>query len=81
MKENLTLEQKACNNDTFRHIEKVRNYLQRFIKNLLDRGERHDQTKLSSPEVELLRSILLSWQVLLMELTNIINVFNSLNRR
>ena len=53
MKENLTLEQKACNNDTFRHIEKVRNYLQRFIKNLLDRGERHDQTKLSSPEVEL----------------------------
>lgn len=50
---NLTIKEKACNYDTFRHIERVRNLLNLCIKKLLERGELHDQTKLSSPEVEL----------------------------
>jgi hypothetical protein len=36
-----------------RHIECVRNYLALCIKDLLTRGEQHDQTKLQSPEVEI----------------------------
>lgn len=53
MTEQLTQEERACNYETFRHIERVRNLLNKCILNLLHRGERHDQTKLSSPEVEL----------------------------
>jgi hypothetical protein len=49
----LTEEQKATNYDTFRHIERVRNLLNRCIADLLERGEKHDQTKLEAPEVEL----------------------------
>ena len=49
----LTQEQKACNFDTFRHIERVRNLLNTVIVKLLKRGELHDQSKLESPEVEL----------------------------
>lgn len=37
---------------TLRHIEAVRNYLNGAVKELLHRGERHDQSKLQSPEVE-----------------------------
>jgi predicted metal-dependent phosphoesterase TrpH len=48
----LTLEQKATNFDTMRHIERVRNLLHIAIKELLDRAEKHDQSKLVSPEVE-----------------------------
>lgn len=48
----LTLEQRATNNETFRHIERVRNLLNKCINELLSRGELHDQTKLESPEVE-----------------------------
>lgn len=48
----LTIEQKATNNDTFRHIERVRNLLNACVIELLKRAERHDQTKLESPEVE-----------------------------
>lgn len=47
----LTIEEKATNNDTFRHIERVRNLLNRCAIDLLVRGERHDQSKLESPEV------------------------------
>lgn len=50
----LTVEQKATNNDTFRHIERVRNLLNVFIVEMLQRGELHDQSKLDSPEVEIL---------------------------
>ena len=50
--ENLTEQQKATNYDTFRHIERVRNLLNIMIEQLLRRGEAHDQSKLSSPEVE-----------------------------
>lgn len=49
----LTLEEKACNYDTFRHIERVRNLLNLCVKEILDRAEKHDQSKLQSPEVEL----------------------------
>jgi len=49
----LTEAQKATNYDTFRHIERVRNLLNRCSADLLERGEKHDQTKLQSPEVEL----------------------------
>lgn len=48
----LTKDQKATNNDTFRHIERVRNLLNLGIVELLKRGELHDQTKLEAPEVE-----------------------------
>ena len=48
----LTIEEKATNNDTFRHIERVRNLLNVCITELLSRGELHDQSKLESPEVE-----------------------------
>jgi hypothetical protein len=49
----LTQEQEACNYHTMRHIEKVRNYLNKVVLNLLSRSARHDQSKLESPEVEL----------------------------
>jgi len=38
---------------TLRHMETVRNYLNTVIKELLTRGERHDQSKLQSPEIEI----------------------------
>lgn len=37
---------------TLRHMETVRNYLNACVWELLYRGERHDQSKLESPEVE-----------------------------
>lgn len=37
---------------TLRHMEAVRNFLNACIKELLIRGEEHDQTKLDSPEKE-----------------------------
>ena len=49
----LTESEKATNNDTFRHIERVRNLLNICVKELLDRGEKHDQSKLEHPEVAL----------------------------
>lgn len=48
----LTQDQKACNLETMRHIERVRNLLNMFVRNLLRRAEEHDQSKLESPEVE-----------------------------
>jgi hypothetical protein len=49
----LTLEEQATNYITMRHIERVRNYLNMVISNLITRGENHDQSKLEQPEVEL----------------------------
>lgn len=51
--ENLTLEQKATNYETMRHIERVRNLIGWAVGELLDRAELHDQSKLHHPEVEL----------------------------
>lgn len=48
----LTIEELATNAETFRHIERVRNLLNWAAKELLERGERHDQSKLERPEVE-----------------------------
>lgn len=49
----MTLEQKATNYETMKHIERVRNLLNVLVKDLLRRAEKHDQSKLESPEVEL----------------------------
>lgn len=37
---------------TMRHIETVRNFLNTCVRDLLERAELHDQSKLQSPEVE-----------------------------
>ncbi len=50
----LTVEQKAMNYATMLHIERVRNLLNEVAVELLDRGRKHDQSKLASPEVEIL---------------------------
>ena len=39
---------------TMRHIETVRNFLGAFIIDLIHRQSQHDQTKLRSPEMEIL---------------------------
>jgi hypothetical protein len=49
----LSPEVKAANFETFRHIERVRNLLNRAAADLLRRGEEHDQSKLESPEAEM----------------------------
>lgn len=49
----LTQEQKACNADTSEHIRTVQCYLHRAVKELLDRADAHDQSKLAPPEVAL----------------------------
>ena len=38
---------------TIRHIETVRNFLNIFLKEIIDRQEEHDQTKLQEPEVSI----------------------------
>lgn len=48
----LTLEEKACNYETMRHIERVRNLLGEFMVHLMNRARLHDQSKLEHPEVE-----------------------------
>ncbi len=48
----LTVQERATNNETFRHIERVRNLLNLMVVTLLQRGELHDQSKLTNPEVE-----------------------------
>lgn len=39
---------------TMRHIETLRNYLNAVVRELLNRQEQHDQSKLQPPEVEIL---------------------------
>jgi len=53
VKKELTLEEKATNYETMEHIHTVCHYLNLFIKEMLDRCEKHDQSKLCSPEVEI----------------------------
>jgi hypothetical protein len=48
-----TDKEKITNFDTLNHIVKVRNYLNRMVAVLLDRGEKHDQSKMEAPELEL----------------------------
>lgn len=47
-----TLEQQAINYATMQHIREVGILLHKVAKDLLDRADKHDQSKLSSPEVE-----------------------------
>jgi len=50
----MTTEQETTNYYTMLHIQRVRNLLNLFASELLTRGELHDQSKLQSPEVEVL---------------------------
>lgn len=50
MSEDLSMEEKAVNYATLRHAESVRNLLNVVVKELMDRGESHDQTKMQQPE-------------------------------
>lgn len=49
----LTLEEQATNAETWKHIHRVHQLLNECIVNILSRTEKHDQSKLESPEVEL----------------------------
>jgi len=49
----MTPEQKSTNAETLEHIGNVRNFINKLVTKLLKRGELHDQTKLSSPEIDL----------------------------
>lgn len=48
----LTLEQQATNFETMKHIRQVGIFLHQFAIELLNRADKHDQSKLSTPEVE-----------------------------
>lgn len=52
MAEPFTLEEKATNYETMRHIRTVGKYVNLMIRELLDRAEEHDESKLHPPEVE-----------------------------
>lgn len=47
------MEQQATNYQTCIHIFRVQELLNGVIKELIERGHKHDQSKLASPEVEL----------------------------
>jgi hypothetical protein len=51
MSTELTLEEKATNADTSQHIRTVQKFIHLFVKNMLDRADAHDQSKLAPPEV------------------------------
>ena len=53
MSDKLTVEQQATNAATSRHIRCVVRCIHLVVKDLLDRADRHDQSKLTSPEVEM----------------------------
>ncbi len=48
--EKLTLEEQACNYETMKHIQLVQHSINILVKHLLDRGEKHDLSKLQDPE-------------------------------
>jgi hypothetical protein len=52
--EHLTLEERAYNFETMRHIERVRDLLGFIIRELTFRAAKHDQSKLEQPEVGIL---------------------------
>lgn len=51
MNNELTLEERATNAETLKHILTVQHYLNRVVHELLRRSEAHDQSKLEQPEV------------------------------
>lgn len=48
----LTIEEHACNDETWKHIHRVQEILNGFITELIERGHKHDQSKLQRGEVE-----------------------------
>jgi hypothetical protein len=48
----LSLEEQATNAATMHHINMVQSLIHKVVKELLDRADVHDQSKLESPEVE-----------------------------
>lgn len=48
----MTEQEAQTNYKTFRHIERVRNLINLFVVKMLERAEKHDQSKLVSPELE-----------------------------
>lgn len=48
----LTLEEQSTNYETLKHIRLVQKYLNVFVKELIERGEKHDDSKMVSPELE-----------------------------
>lgn len=48
----MTYEELETNAETQKHIENARKYLHRIIVALLERGEKHDKSKLENPELE-----------------------------
>ena len=48
----LTTEEKICQRDTLEHIKNVNRLIHLMIRELLDRADRHDDSKLESPELE-----------------------------
>lgn len=53
MSKDLTIKEKATNYATMLHIREVGKAINKFVIALLDRGAKHDQSKLESPEVEI----------------------------
>lgn len=51
MSTELTLDEQATNNDTRKHIATVGKFVHFVVKELLDRADVHDQSKLEPPEV------------------------------
>jgi hypothetical protein len=49
----LTLEERATNFETMKHIHMVQHFLHRVVHDLLERAEKHDLSKLEQPEVGL----------------------------
>lgn len=49
----LTIKQKATNDDTWKHIHRVGALINKCVKELLNRAEKHDMSKLELPEVAL----------------------------
>ena len=52
MKSNLTTEEFESNQAVLVHVKMVREYIDLLIKKLEDRGNNHDASKMTSPEVE-----------------------------
>ena len=50
--EGLTLEQQATNYDTMKHIHLVGKMVNKIVVRLLERAEKHDDSKLHAPEVQ-----------------------------
>jgi hypothetical protein len=53
MSDALTVEQKATNYETMKHIQRVHSLMNTIIHHMMRRALEHDSTKLSEPEVQI----------------------------